>query len=80
MALADLTKALSLCQSKGNTAKNAFCQRGLIYRKTNEDLAREDFKQAVSLGSDFARNQLVELNPYAALCNQMLQEAFMKMN
>lgn len=102
MALGDLTKALTLCESKGATAKNALCQRGLLYRQMkDDDAAREDFKQAACLGSAFARNQvssergndiieigiiysivfqLVELNPYAALCNQMLQEACLKMS
>lgn len=58
VAIADLTKALTLCDSKGATAQNAFCQRGLLYRKTDEDAAREDFKGAASLGSAFARNQV----------------------
>ena len=79
-AFEDLSKALELSQGKGECAKNAYCQRGVLYRRTDEDAAREDFKQAASLGSAFARTQLVELNPYAALCNQMLQEAFMKLN
>lgn len=81
MAIQDLTKAIALSEGKGNTAMNAFCQRGLLHRtKTDEDAAREDFKRAASLGSAFAKNQLVELNPYAAMCNQMLKEAFLKMS
>lgn len=62
MAIADLTQALSLSESKGTTAMNAFCQRGLLYRKTDEEAAREDFKQAASLGSAFARNQVRQLD------------------
>lgn len=58
VAIQDLTKALELCESKGETAKNAFCQRGLLFRKTDEDAAREDFKMAAGLGSAFARNQV----------------------
>lgn len=38
------------------------------------DLARDDFARAADLGSKFAKSQLVELNPYAALCNQMLRK------
>lgn len=58
VALADLTKALELCGFKGATARNAFCQRGLLHRKRDDEAAREDFKQAASLGSAFARNQV----------------------
>nr|XP_013798938.1 PREDICTED: tetratricopeptide repeat protein 36 [Apteryx mantelli mantelli] len=33
-----------------------------------------DFARAARLGSAFARRQLVLMNPYSALCNQMLCE------
>ncbi|CAJ0574758.1 unnamed protein product, partial [Mesorhabditis spiculigera] len=33
-----------------------------------------DYEQASSLGSSFAKMQLVALNPYAAMCNKMLAE------
>ncbi|XP_026468694.1 tetratricopeptide repeat protein 36 [Ctenocephalides felis] len=79
-ALSDLTMAVNLSSGKGRSGVQALCQRGLLYRKTGEDdLAREDFNKAASLGSTFAKNQLVEMNPYAALCNQMLGEVFAKL-
>jgi hypothetical protein len=43
--------------------------------------AFEDFKAAAKLGGRFARKQVVAMNPYAALCNQMLMisETFKKL-
>ncbi|GAB0086355.1 Tetratricopeptide repeat protein 36 homolog [Sergentomyia squamirostris] len=80
-ALADLEKALQLSKGTGRTGCRALCQRGLLKRKTgDDDGAREDFKNATNLGSKFARAQLIEMNPYAALCNQMLQDAFQKLS
>ncbi len=43
-----------------------------IYKKGKEDEALECFKLAETHGNSFARQQLLALNPYAALCNQML--------
>lgn len=40
------------------------------------DEARQDFEEAAQMGSKFAKQQLVEINPFAALCNQMLRQAF----
>lgn len=40
------------------------------------DDARRDFEEAAKMGSKFAKTQLVEINPFAALCNQMLRQAF----
>ena len=33
----------------------------------------DDFRAAAALGSGFAKSKLVELNPYAAMCNAMLR-------
>ncbi|XP_068914536.1 tetratricopeptide repeat protein 36 homolog isoform X1 [Tenebrio molitor] len=59
-------------------------------RESRFELAREDFEIAAQMGNQFAKSQvgtflelflllhfsfqLVELNPYAALCNQMLRK------
>lgn len=76
-----MNQAIILSNQSGRTGLKAFCQRGLIKRKNkDDDGAREDFNSAAKLGSKFARTQLVELNPYAALCNQMLRETFEKLN
>ncbi|XP_052860557.1 tetratricopeptide repeat protein 36 homolog [Anopheles cruzii] len=74
-ALQDIERALELSNRAGRTGCRALCQRGILRRKSNQiDGAREDFEAAARLGSHFARTQLIEMNPYAALCNQMLRE------
>ncbi|KAI5615957.1 tetratricopeptide repeat protein 36 [Silurus asotus] len=74
-AIADLEKAISLSRGTGRTACQALVQRGLLLRLTQRnDEARADFERAAALGSTFARQQAVSLNPYAALCNRMLSE------
>lgn len=78
--MSDLEQAINLSNASGRAGCKALCQRGLLRRKAaNVDGAKEDFSAAAKLGSKFARNQLVEMNPYAALCNQMLREAFDKL-
>ncbi|XP_055691363.1 tetratricopeptide repeat protein 36 homolog [Lutzomyia longipalpis] len=80
-ALSDLEEALKLSGGTGRTGCRALCQRGLLRRKNgDDDGARSDFKSATNLGSKFAHGQLIEMNPYAALCNQMLRDAFQKLS
>ncbi|KAM9853134.1 tetratricopeptide repeat protein 36 [Aulostomus maculatus] len=79
-ALEDLDQAISLSGGTGRTACQALVQRGLIHRLTcQSDKARDDFEKAAALGSEFARQQAVVLNPYAALCNKMLSEVINKL-
>ncbi|XP_010722106.1 tetratricopeptide repeat protein 36, partial [Meleagris gallopavo] len=67
--------AVRLGRGCGRAVCQSLVQRGLIHRlQGREDDARRDFQQAARLGSAFARQQLVLLNPYSALCNQMLSE------
>ncbi|XP_059058426.1 tetratricopeptide repeat protein 36 homolog [Achroia grisella] len=75
-AMADLDKALQLTEgSKGRARALALCQRGVLLKKLGQgDLARAAFTEAAKLGSGFAKKQVVEMNPYAALCNQMLTQ------
>ncbi|KAH8370025.1 hypothetical protein KR093_001899 [Drosophila rubida] len=77
-ALEDLNRALALASDQQPRTKcHAHCQRGVLHRKLdNLDAARADFEAAALLGSKFAREQLVEINPFAALCNQMLRQAY----
>ena len=64
----------------GIVAEQAYTQRGMIRRLQQQDeLAYEDFQKAAGLGGVFARRQCTQLNPYAKLCNQMLQDAFEKL-
>ena len=44
----------------------------------NDEGALDDFKIAANLGNEFAKQMVVQLNPYAALCNQMLSEVIGK--
>ncbi|XP_070560554.1 tetratricopeptide repeat protein 36 homolog isoform X2 [Ptychodera flava] len=79
-ALTDLNKAIELSQAKGKAACQAFTQRGLIRRLEGQnELALEDFKKAADLGSAFAKSQVVQMNPYAAMCNKMLAEVMTKL-
>ncbi|KAI8436540.1 hypothetical protein MSG28_010071 [Choristoneura fumiferana] len=74
-AMADLDRALDLTQGRKTKARAlALCQRGLLLRKRGSEDARATFLEAAKLGCGFAKKQVVELNPYAALCNQMLSE------
>jgi hypothetical protein len=79
--LKDLEEALKLCGDDYPATKcRAFCQRGLIRRKFGEDEeAKDDFNESAKLGSKFARQQLIEMNPYSQLCNQMLSEVMKKL-
>ncbi|XP_075184002.1 tetratricopeptide repeat protein 36 [Anomaloglossus baeobatrachus] len=79
-ALQDLDHAVELSKGIGIAGRQALVQRGLILRlKGKDQAAREDFQKAAQLGSDFARQQLVLLNPYAALCNRMLRDMVQKL-
>lgn len=78
-ALSDLNNAINLCGKRGRTGCQAYAQRGQIYLYWGKKAeAIEDFKIAASLGSGFAKAILTQLNPYAAMCNQMLGEVFAK--
>ncbi|XP_060073370.1 tetratricopeptide repeat protein 36 homolog [Ylistrum balloti] len=78
-ALQDLNKAIELSEGQGSAACQAYTQRGLIFKLEGEDeKALEDFKRAAALGGQFAKQQVVAMNPYAALCNQMLSEVMRK--
>lgn len=75
-ALEDLNKAINLSHGCGLAAAQAFTQRGMIYRLEGDDeKAVEDFKKGAALGNAFAKSMVVQMNPYAALCNKMLSQA-----
>ena len=78
-AFADLDQAIHLSRGHGRAASQAYTQRGLLHRLDGDDeKAISDFKCAARLGNGFAKTQLCEMNPYAALCNQMLSDVFSK--
>lgn len=79
-ALSDLDKAIQLSGGRGRAGCQAYSQRGVMYRKEGrDDEAMEDFKAAAALGSGFAKTMLVQMNPYAAMCNAMLHKVFTDM-
>ena len=74
-ALDDLNKAIVLSFGKGKAGSQALCQRGLIYKLVGKNSeALNDFECAAKLGNQFAKSMIVQTNPYAALCNQMLRD------
>ncbi|XP_045609957.1 tetratricopeptide repeat protein 36 homolog [Procambarus clarkii] len=79
-AMTDINTAVQLSQGKGRAACQAYTQRAMIHRlHGNDDQARQDFQAAGNLGSEFAKAQLVQMNPYAALCNKMLHDVIGKL-
>lgn len=76
-ALLNLNKAIQLSQGKGKAAAQAYCQRAMLHHVLGqEEAAIKDWESSAKLGNAFARSQLVQRNPYAALCNKMLSEVF----
>ncbi|CAD5216614.1 unnamed protein product [Bursaphelenchus xylophilus] len=79
-SLSYLNKAIELSQGKGKTAAQSFAQRALIHRcQGRPDEAKADLEKAAELGNKFAKLELVALNPYAAMCNQMLGDVMEKL-
>ena len=75
-AQADLDHAIQACVMPTEVARMAYSQRAVLHRVQGRDeAARHDFEQAARLGDAWARRMAVKLNPYAALCNQMLAQA-----
>lgn len=76
-AIKDLESALQLANGKGKVASQAYCQRAMLHQLSgNTQEAIKDWEAASKLGNSFAKQQLVQFNPYAALCNKMLHEVF----
>merc|ERR1712126_345638 len=50
--------------------------KAIELREGRDDDAMDDFKIAAENGSGFAKAMLVEMNPYAAMCNAMLKNVF----
>lgn len=80
-AMEDLNKAVSLKDSRSAGRVNALCQRALLHRLNGDESgAMADLQSAASCGSAFAKRALVNMNPYSALCNQMLHQMLEKLN
>lgn len=75
----DLDTAIELCHGEGFVASQAHVQRGLLYHLNGDkEHFLSEFKKASKLGNKFAKQQLVSMNPYSALCNKMLGDIFAK--
>ena len=58
-----------------NVIRQASAQRGwLHFRSGDNEAAFKDFDRAAKLGCLESKRMAVRCNPYAAMCNQMLQE------
>lgn len=75
-ALADLNQAIELSNDGLPLVKRqALCQRAWIYHKGGDDVsAFKDFDEAAKLGSADGKRMSVTCNPYAKLCNNIMQE------
>jgi tetratricopeptide (TPR) repeat protein len=79
-ALEDLDRAVQLSNGKGKAGVNALCQRALLLLlKGKDEEANCDLQAAAKEGHDFAKSMLVRMNPYSALCNQMLIQMMQKL-
>ena len=75
-ALADLHSSIQHAHTDRLTLRQSLTQRGMLYRRQGLDAeARADFGLGARLGSGVCREQLVVMNPYAAMCNAMLTRA-----
>ncbi|KAF7280750.1 tetratricopeptide repeat protein 36 homolog [Rhynchophorus ferrugineus] len=81
-AFETLTLCIALCTQKHRkTLSQACAQRGVLHKRAKRlKEARMDFEEAAKLGSTFAKSQLIDLNPYAAICNQMLRQVMDELN
>eukprot|EP01135_Chromosphaera_perkinsii_P008150 Nk52_evm1s1149 gene=Nk52_evmTU1s1149 len=74
-ALKDLEKAIEYGQNDNFVLRNAYTQRAMIEKlRGDDDAAKSDFEKAAELGGELAKMELVKMNPYAAMCNQMMSE------
>ena len=82
----DLDQLLSVKEECCIERHNKFCVCLAlinIFNRTQEgrdDDALTDFKAAADEGSGFAKSMMVEMNPYAAMCNAMLKNVFTAMS
>lgn len=72
----DLNAAINLCKDEFPVVKRlALCQRASIhYGKGDNEAAFRDFEAAAKLGSKVGRRMATACNPYARLCNNIMQQ------
>jgi tetratricopeptide repeat protein 36 len=75
-AVEDLGKAIEWGAGDAKVLKNAYTQRAIAYKRLGKDeLALADFESGGKLGNAFAQENAVRLNPYAQMCNAMMEHA-----
>ena len=78
-AITDCEKALKNSEQDVRTRRQAFTQRGILFKyKGEREKALQDFEKGAELGSELAKKEFVANNPYAMLCNQIVTEMFSK--
>lgn len=79
--MVNLNQAIELSHGRGKAAAQAYCQSAMLHQVAGrEDEALRDWEASARLGNAFAKSQLVQRNPYAALCNKMLCDVFRNLN
>ena len=79
-AMNDLNTAIDLSNGLGKAACQAFCQRAMLFHLAgDQEEEKKNWEFAAKLGSTFAKSYLVQMNPYAALCNKMLHGVFSRL-
>lgn len=74
-ALSLLNQLLSLPNLPTQVLRQSSAQRAwLLFRAGGQEAAFKDFERAGKLGCGESKRMAVRCNPYAAMCNQMLQE------
>jgi tetratricopeptide (TPR) repeat protein len=71
----DTTDDDTLPSKKLKLKEKVYTQRGILLKVVGKiDEARADFEVAAKLGSDFAKSEVVYLNPIARLCGETVSE------
>lgn len=79
-ALNDLNRAIELSTDFPGVRRQALCQRAwILHSQGKVEDAYEDFAEAGRLGNEDARKMAVRCNPYARLCNTIMQEMLEKL-
>ncbi|KAJ1978420.1 hypothetical protein H4R34_003210 [Dimargaris verticillata] len=80
LALQDLDKAIEYANGDASVLRQAYTQRGIIKKAQGDsDGAFADFEQGGQYGNPLAKEVAVMENPYAKLCNAMMQETLKRL-
>ncbi|KAI7868954.1 hypothetical protein BDF14DRAFT_1789720 [Spinellus fusiger] len=75
LALEDLNKVIEIAQDQPKVLRQAYTQRAILKRHQGDlQGSQQDFAKGARYGNPIARNILVQENPYAKMCNQVMME------